>query len=75
MKDQPKPNKMGIDVSEIDFKCLFSVAEKVQTFLGRKIDDPIEAYLLLKILCYSIEETFGFRLDTKEEAKFREIFS
>jgi hypothetical protein len=75
MKDQPKPNKMGINVSEIDFKRLFRVGEKVQTFLGRKIEDPIEAYLLLKMLCYSIEDSFGFRLDIEEEAKFREMFS
>ena len=75
MKNQPKSNKIGIDVSEIDFKRLFRVGEKVQTFLGRKIDDPIEAYLLLKMLCYSIEDSCGFRLDTEEEAKFREMFS
>lgn len=75
MKDQPKPNKMGIDVSKIEFKRLFRVGEKVQTFLGRKIDDPIEAYILLKMLCYSIEDSFGFRLDTVEEAKFREMLS
>lgn len=74
MKNQPKPSNMGIDVNEIDFKRLFRVGEKVQTFLGRKIDDPIEAYLLLKMLCFSIEDTFGFRLGAEEEAKFREMF-
>jgi hypothetical protein len=75
MKNQPKPTKMGIEISEIDFNKLFRVGEKAQTFLGRKIDDPIEVYLLLKMLCFSIEDTFGFRLDAEEEAKFREMFS
>jgi hypothetical protein len=75
MKNQSKPNKMDIEVNDIDFDKICRVGEKVQTFLFRKIDDPIEIYLLLKILCYSIEDIFGFRIDSEDERKFRTMFS
>jgi hypothetical protein len=75
MRNQSKPNKMDIDIAEIDFNKLFRVGGKVRAFLGKKIDAPIEIYLLLKILCYSIEDGFGFRIDAEDELKFRKMFS
>lgn len=75
MKNQSKHNQTDIEVTDIDFDKLCRVGKKVQIFLFRKIDDPIEIYLLLKILCFSIEETCGYRLDSDEEEKFKQMFS
>jgi hypothetical protein len=75
MKNQSKPNPTDIEVTDIDFDKLCRIGKKVQVFLFRKIDDPIEVYLLLKVLCFSIEECFGFSLDSDEEKKFKEMFS
>ncbi|MCW4030326.1 MAG: hypothetical protein NWE92_11855 [Candidatus Bathyarchaeota archaeon] len=75
MKNQSTPNQTDIEVTDIDFDKLCRIGKKVQVLLFRKIDDPIEIYLLLKILCFSIEESFGYRLDSDEEQKFKEMFS
>ncbi|NLD51234.1 MAG: hypothetical protein GX660_29205 [Clostridiaceae bacterium] len=75
MKTQPEPNHMDIEETDIDFDKLCRVGKKVQLFLFRKIDDPIGIYLLLKILCFSFEETCGYRLDPNEEQKIRQMFS
>ncbi len=75
MKNQLKPNQMDFEVNDIDFNRLCQVAKKVQVFLFRKLDNPIEIYLLLKVLCFSIEDTFGFCLDIDEEQKFKQMFS
>jgi hypothetical protein len=75
MNNQSKSNQTGIEVSDIDFDKLYRLGKKVQLFLLRKIDNPLEIYLLLKILSFSIEETCGFRLDSGEEQKFKQMFS
>lgn len=75
MKNQSTPNQTDIEVTDIDFDKLFRIGKKVQMFLFRKIDDPIEIYLLLKILCFSIEETCGYRLDLNKEKKFKQMLS
>lgn len=51
MKNQSKHNQTDIEVTDIDFDKLCRVGKKV-IFLFRKIDDPIEIYLLLKILFF-----------------------
>lgn len=75
MKNQSTPNQTNIEVTDIDFDKLCRIGKKVQVFLFRKINDPIEIYLLLKILCFSIEETCGYRLDLNEEKKYKQMFS
>jgi hypothetical protein len=68
-------NQMEIEFNQIDFDKLCRVGKKVQDFVFRKIDDPIEIYLLLKILCLSLEKNLGIKFDPNEEQKFKEMFS
>ncbi len=75
MKNQLKPNQIGIEVNDVDLNKICRVGKKVQVFLCRKIDDPFEIYLLLKILCYSLEEKMHFLLDPEDEQALRKIFA
>lgn len=74
MKDTNGSRRIGIDLNEIDFAKLGRVGEKVRSLMIRKINNPIGIYLLLKWLCFSVEENFEFRLEPEEEDRLRKMF-
>jgi hypothetical protein len=41
--------------------------------LERKVKNPIDAYLVLKWLCFSFEANFGIQLEPEEERKLRRL--
>jgi hypothetical protein len=57
----------------IDLPKLERVSVKVVHLLGRKIRNPIDAYLVLKWLCFSFEADFGIQLEPEEENKLRRL--
>jgi hypothetical protein len=70
-----EPKRQPVNLDEMDFGKLQRVGQKVYELMARKIDDPIQCYLLLKMLCFSIEDSLNFRLDAGEEEKFRIMFN
>lgn len=57
----------------IDLARLGRVSVKVVDLLGRKVKNPIDAYLVLKWLCFSFEADFGIQLEPEEENKLRRL--
>lgn len=57
----------------IDLPKLGRVSVKVIDLLGRKVKNPIDAYLVLKWLCFSFEADFGIQLEPEEESKLRRL--
>jgi hypothetical protein len=72
LTEKNEPKKITIDLAEFDLSKIFRVGDKVIDVLNKKIKNPIERYLVLKLLCIS-EEANGFVLSTEDEAKLREM--
>jgi hypothetical protein len=64
---------VGIELYKTDFEKLGRVGNKVLNLLSRKIKNPADAYLLLKLLCFFFEDSIGFSLEPKEESKLRKM--
>lgn len=62
-----------IDFDKVYCEKLGRVSTKVISLLGRKLKNPIDCYLLLKFICFSFEEDFGFHLEPQEESKLRKM--
>jgi hypothetical protein len=65
--------KAPIDIEKFDLSRMFRVGDKISAILDKKIKNPIERYLVLKMLCISFEEAGGFVLSTEDETRIREI--
>jgi hypothetical protein len=57
----------------IDLPKLARVSLKIIDLLGRKTKNPIDAYLVLKWLCFCFEVDFGVQLEPEEENKLRRL--
>lgn len=62
-----------LNLDDLDFDRLRRVGDKVMILLNKKIDRPVEAYLLLKLLAFSIEASEGFKLMPEDEEKLRSM--
>jgi hypothetical protein len=57
----------------IDFSKVARVSVKIVDLLRRKTRNPIDAYLVLKWLCFCFEVDFGVQLKPEEENKLRRL--
>ena len=57
----------------LDLPRLGRVSLKIVDLLGRKTKNPIDAYLVLKWLCFSFEADFGITLEPEEENKLKRL--
>jgi predicted Ser/Thr protein kinase len=62
-----------IDFDKAYCERLGRVSTKVINLLGRKLKNPVDCYLLLKVICFSFEEDFEFHLEPQEESKLRKM--
>ena len=62
-----------INLDDLDFAKIQRVGTKVMSMLDKKISNPVEAYLLLKLLCFSIEDDEGFKLMPEDEERLRKL--
>jgi len=74
MKKKPDSSKVAVNLHLVDLDKICRVGDKVRILIRRKIKNPIEAYLVLKLLCMSFEDVVGFSLDFEEESKLRKMF-
>ena len=68
MSAERKFEKVAIDLSRLG-----RVSVKIVHLLGRKTKNPIDAYLVLKWLCFCFEVDFGIQLEPEEENKLRRL--
>jgi hypothetical protein len=68
-----EPKRFAINLDDLDLAKFHGVDTKVMSILNKRVSNPIEAYLLLKILCYSIEDSEGFRLIPEDEERLRKL--
>ena len=73
MSDDKVSERVAFDLNDVNFPKLYRIGEKINALLIRKIKDPLEAYLLLKMLCYSIEDSQGIKMTPEDEANFRKM--
>jgi hypothetical protein len=66
-------NRFAINLDDLDFDKLRRIGDKVMILLNKKIDRPVEAYLLLKLLAFSIEASEGFKLMPEDEERLRSM--
>jgi hypothetical protein len=68
-----EPKRFAINLDDLDLAKFRRVGTKVMSILNNKMNNPVEAYLLLKILCYSIEDSEGFKLMPEDEERLRKL--
>jgi hypothetical protein len=68
MNAERKFDKVAIDLSKLG-----RVSVKIFDLLRRKTKNPIDAYLVLKWLCFVFEADFGVRLEPGEESKLKKM--
>ena len=68
-----EPKRFAINLDDLDLAKFHRVGTKVMGILNKRVSSPVEAYLLLKILCYSIEDSEGFRLMPEDEERLRKL--
>ena len=73
MSSDNEPKRFAINLDDLDLAKFHRVGTKVMSILNKRVSSPVEAYLLLKILCYSIEDSEGFRLMLEDEEKLRRL--
>lgn len=71
--DGNEPKQFAINLDDLDLSKFHRVGTKVMSILNKRMSNPVEAYLLLKVLCYSIEESEGFRLMPDAEERLRKM--
>ena len=57
----------------VDLYKLSRVSVKVINLLARKCKNPVDGYLVLKLLVFSFEADFGIHLEPEEEDKLRRL--
>jgi hypothetical protein len=65
--------RMVVDFDKAYCERLSRVSTKVIDLLSRKLRNPVDCYLLLKLVSYSFEEDFGFHLEPQEESNLRKM--
>ena len=73
MTSDYEPKRFAVNLDNLDFAKIKRVGDKVMQMLNKKLSNPVEAYFLLKLLCFSIEASEGFKLMSEDEEKFREL--
>jgi hypothetical protein len=68
-----EPKRFVVNLDDLDFAKLKRVGDKVMQMLNKKISSPVEAYFLLKLLCFSIEASEGFKLMPEDEERLRQL--
>jgi hypothetical protein len=68
-----EPKRFAVNLDNLDFAKIKRVGDKVMQMLNKKLTNPVEAYFLLKLLCFSIEASEGFKLMSEDEERLREL--
>jgi hypothetical protein len=68
-----EPKRFAVNLDNLDFAKIKRVGDKVMQMLNKKLSNPVEAYFLLKLLCFSIEASEGFKLMPEDEERLREL--
>jgi hypothetical protein len=68
-----EPKRFAVNLDSLDFAKIKRVGDKVMQMLNKKVSNPVEAYFLLKLLCFSIEASEGFKLMPEDEERLREL--
>jgi hypothetical protein len=63
----------AMDFDKAYCEKLGRVSTKVINLMGKKLKNPVDCYLLLKLICFSFEEDFGFHLEPQEESELRKM--
>jgi hypothetical protein len=73
--NSPKKRSPGVSlITNADFSKICRTAEKTMTLLQKKLSDPIDIYLLLKMLCQTFESA-GLNLDPETLRELKTITS
>ena len=73
MTSDYEPKRFAVNLDSLDFAKIKRVGDKVMQMLNKKLSNPVEAYFLLKLLCFSIEASEGFKLMPEDEERLREL--
>ncbi len=73
MTKDSEQKQFAINLDDLDLAKFHRVGTKVMSILNKRVSNPVEAYLLLKLLCYSIEDSEGFKLMPEDEEKLRKM--
>ena len=73
MTSDYEPKRFAVNLDNLDFAKIKRVGDKVMQMLNKKLTNPVEAYFLLKLLCFSIEASEGFKLMSEDEERLREL--
>lgn len=73
MTSDYEPNRFAVNLDNLDFAKIKRVGDKVMQMLNKKMGNPVESYFLLKLLCFSIEASEGFKLMPEDEERLREL--
>ena len=73
MTSDYEPKRFAVNLDNLDFAKIKRVGDKVMQMLNKKLSNPVEAYFLLKLLCFSIEASEGFKLMPEDEERLREL--
>ena len=73
MTSDYEPKRFAVNLDNLDFAKIKRVGDKVMQMLNKKVSNPVEAYFLLKLLCFSIEASEGFKLMSEDEERLREL--
>ncbi len=71
--NESEREKVTIRMDEIDFPKIERVGSKVSMLLEKKLKDPFEAYLLLKLLCFTMEKAYGFQIEPEYEEELKKL--
>ena len=73
MTSDYESKRFAVNLDDLDFAKIKRVGDKVMQMLNKKLTNPVEAYFLLKLLCFSIEASEGFKLMPEDEERLREL--
>lgn len=73
MTSDYEPKRFAVNLDNLDFAKIKRVGDKVMQMLNKKVSNPVESYFLLKLLCFSIEVSEGFKLMPEDEERLREL--
>ena len=63
--------RFSVGLGDIDLDKILRIGNKVNDILDKKIRNPVERYLVLKMLLISFEETAQFTLSPQDEEMLR----
>jgi hypothetical protein len=73
LKSGSEPKQFAINLNDLDLAKFHRVGTKVMSILNNRTSNPVEAYLILKLLCISIEDSHGFKLLSEDEETLRKL--